>query len=200
MQIHSNLLTIKRRIMISTSDFRNGLKIEYEGEPYIIVEFQHVKPGKGGAFVRTKMKNLRTALVQERNFRSGDKFEIPDIEELEMQYLYNDQQGFHFMDTSTYDQVALGEDLLEDTRPYLVADAVVQMQWFEGKPLAIELPPVVDLKVVETTPSVKDATAQAQRKPATLETGLVVQVPSFIEEGEMIRVSTIDGSYAERVR
>jgi elongation factor P len=104
------------------------------------------------------------------------------------------------MDTATYDQVALTEELLADAKPYLIADAVIQMQWFEGQAVSLELPPVVDLKVVDTTPSVKDATASAQRKPATLETGLVVQVPAFVEQGETIRVSTIDGSYAERVK
>ncbi len=117
-----------------------------------------------------------------------------------MQYLYGDGEGRHFMDTETYEQAALSDEMLGDAVQYLVPDTTIAMEWFEGKPVGVELPPVVELKVVDTAPGIKDATASAQRKPATLETGLVVQVPSFIEPGEVIRVSTIDGSYAERAK
>jgi elongation factor P len=179
---------------------RKGNIVRVNGVIYRVLVMDHVTPGKGRAHVQTKLRNVLDGTQTEMRFRSDDDIERIVIETKEMQFLYNDQQGYHFMDTTTYDQVALNDDLLEDAKPYLLADALVQMQWFEGKPLAIELPPVVDLEVVETTPSVKDATASAQRKPATLETGLVVQVPAFIEQGEKIRVSTIDGSYAERVK
>lgn len=179
---------------------RKGNILRINGVLYRVLVMDHVTPGKGRAHVQTKLRNLLDGTQTEMRFRSDEDLERVVIETKEMQYLYNDQQGFHFMDTATYDQVALGEEILADARPYLMPDAIVQMQWFENKALAVELPPTVDLKVIETTPSVKDATASAQRKPATLETGLVVQVPAFIEEGEMIRVSTIDGSYSERVK
>jgi elongation factor P len=185
---------------MKATTIRKGNIVRINDVIYRVLVMDHVTPGKGRAHVQTKLRSLLDGTQTEMRFRSDDDIERVILENREMQYLYSDQQGHHFMDTSTYDQVALSDDLLEDVKPYLVADAVVTMQWFEGKPLAVELPPVVDLKVVETTPGVKDATASAQRKPATLETGLVVQVPPFIEEGEMIRVSTIDGTYAERVK
>lgn len=185
---------------MKATTIRKGNVVRINGILYRVLVMDHVTPGKGRAHIQTKLRNLLDGTQTEMRFRSDEDVERVALETKEMQFLYNDQQGFHFMDTATYDQVALGEDVMSDAKPYLVADTVIQMQWFENKPVAIELPPVVDLKVVETTPSVKDATASAQRKPATLETGLVVQVPAFIEEGETIRVSTIDGTYAERVK
>ncbi len=160
----------------------------------------HVTPGKGRAHIQTKLRNVQAGTQTEMRFRSDEDVERIALESKKMQFLYNDQQGYHFMDTTTYDQVALSDEVLAEATSFLVADAVIELQWFEGKPVAVELPPVVDLKVIETPPAVKDATASAQRKPATLETGLVVQVPAFIEEGEVIRVSTVDASYSERVR
>jgi len=179
---------------------RKGNIVRIDGTLYRVLVMDHVTPGKGRAHVQTKLRKLVDGTQTEMRFRSDEDIERVSLETKEMQFLYSDAQGMHFMDTETYEQVALAEDLLADVKPYLVADAQVQMQWFEGQALSVELPPVVDLKVVETTPGVKDATASAQRKPATMETGLVVQVPPFIEEGEMIRVSTIDGSYSERVK
>jgi len=185
---------------MKATTIRKGNLVRIEGVIYRVLVMDHVTPGKGRAHIQTKLRNVLDGTQTGMRFRSDEDVERITLETKEMQYLYSDQQGYHFMDTSTYEQVALSEEVLAETTPYLVADAVIQMQWFEEKPISIELPPVVDLKVVETPPSVKDATASAQRKPAKLETGLTVQVPAFIEEGEMIRVSTIDGSYAERVK
>ena len=191
---------------MKATTIRKGNIVRINGVLYRVLVMDHVTPGKGRAHIQTKLRSLRDGTQTEMRFRSDQDVERVALEAKEMQFLYSDQQGFHFMDTATYDQVALGEDVLADAKPYLIADTVIQMQWFENKPVAIELRLKVhgwtmpDLKVVETSPSVKDATASAQRKPAKLETGLVVQVPAFIEEGEMIRVSTIDGSYSERVK
>ena len=185
---------------MKATTIRKGNVVRIKGALYRVLVMDHVTPGKGRAHIQTKLRNLLDGTQSAMRFRSDEDVERVSLETKEMQFLYHDQEGFHFMDVATYDQVALSDDALADTKPYLVADAVIQMQWFEEKPVAIELPPAVELTVTETPPSVKDATASAQRKPATLETGLVVQVPAFIEEGEKIRVSTIDGSYAERVK
>jgi elongation factor P len=185
---------------MKATQIRKGNILRINNVLWRVLVMDHVTPGKGRAHVQTKLRNLQEGTQTEMRFRSDEDVERVALEQKQMQYLYNDQQGYHFMDTTTYEQVALADDDIEDAKPYLVADSVVQMQWFEGRPLAVELAPTVDLKVVETPPGVKDATASAQRKPATLETGLVVQVPAFIEEGEMIRISTIDGSYSERVK
>lgn len=185
---------------MKATQIRKGNIVRVNGTLFRILVMDHVTPGKGRAHIQVKLRNLIERTQTEMRFRSDEDVERIVLEGKEMQYLYSDQQGYHFMDTATYDQVALSEEVLAETIPYLVADQVIQMQWFEGNPVAIELPPSVDLKVVETTPSVKDATASAQRKRAKLETGLVVQVPAFIGEGEMIRVSTVDGSYSERVK
>jgi elongation factor P len=179
---------------------RKGNILRINGVLYRVLAMDHVTPGKGRAHIQTKLRNLTEGTQTEMRFRSDEDVERVSLETKEMQFLYSDGEGFHFMDTTSYDQIALAEDVLADSKAYLVADAMVQMQWFEGKALSVELPPTVELKVVETPPSVKDATASAQRKPAKMETGLVVQVPAFIEEGEMLRISTIDGSYSERVK
>ena len=185
---------------MDTSDFRNGLRIEISGDPYAILFFQHVKPGKGGAFVRTKIKNLRNGKIVEKTFRAGEKLTPADVEDRTMQYLYHDGDEYHFMDTATYDQVQLSTDTLGNAVQYLIPDSTLNLEWFEGNAIGVDLPPVVELKVIETPPGVKDATASAQRKPAKMETGLVVQVPAFIDEGEVIRVNTIDASYSERAK
>jgi len=185
---------------MKATQIRKGNILRINNVLWRVLVMDHVTPGKGRAHIQTKLRNLQEGTQTEMRFRSDEDVERVALEQKQMQYLYSDQQGYHFMDTTTYDQVALADEVIADAKPYLVADAVVQMQWFEGQPLAVELPPTVDLKVVETPPSVKDATASAQRKPAQMETGLVVQVPAFIEEGEMLRISTIDGSYSERVK
>jgi len=185
---------------VKATNIRKGNLVRIDGTLYRVLTMDHVTPGKGRAHVQTKLRNVQLGSQTEMRFRSDEDVERIALESKKMQFLYKDQQGYHFMDTSTYDQVALSDEMLGDATSFLVADAVIELQWFEGKPVSVELPPVVDLKVVECPPAVKDATASAQRKPATLETGLVVQVPAFIEEGEVIRVSTVDGSYSERAR
>jgi len=179
---------------------RKGNILRVNNGLYRVLNMDHVTPGKGRAHIQTKLRNIIDGNQTEQRFRSDEDVERVIIEAKEMQFLYKDQAGFHFMDTESYEQVALTEQNLGDAVQYLVADTVIQVQWFEEKPIGVELPAVVELEVIETVPGVKDATASDQRKPATLNTGLVVQVPAFIEQGEMIRVSTVDGSYAERVK
>jgi elongation factor P len=185
---------------MKATNIRKGNILRVNNTLYRVLVMDHVTPGKGRAHIQTKLRDLQGGAQTGMRFRSDENVERVAFEGKAMQFLYKDAEGYHFMDTETYDQVALSDEALGDAVPYLVVDAVIQMQWFEGKPVAVELPPTVELKVVETPPSVKDATASAQRKPATMETGLIVQVPAFIEEGERIRVSTVDGSYSERVR
>ena len=185
---------------MKATQIRKGNIIRVDGKIYRIINMDHVTPGKGRAHVQTKLRNLIDGTQTEVRFRSTDDVERVQLEQKDMQFLYADGEGFHFMDTETYDQVALQAEHLGEATQYMIPDLTVQLQWFEGTPVGVELPPVVELKVVETPPGVKDATASAQRKPAKLETGLTVQVPSFIEEEEVIRVSTIDGSYSERVK
>ncbi len=182
------------------TNIRKGQMIRVDGTIFRVLNMDHVTPGKGRAHIQTKLRNIQFGTQTEMRFRSDENVERIALENKKMQFLYSDQQGYHFMDTTTYEQVAVTEEALGEARSFLIPDAVIELQWFEGNPVSVDLPPVVELKVVETPPAVKDATASAQRKPATLETGLVVQVPSFIEEGEVIRVSTVDASYAERVK
>ncbi|MBU4563577.1 MAG: elongation factor P [Desulfarculus sp.] len=184
--------------MYSTAEFRRGLKIEIDGKPYTIVEFQHVKPGKGGAFVRTKLKNLETGQVLEQTFRSGAKVDIPDLEENNVQYLYQDGDNYVFMDNDTYDQLFIAQEFLGDAVNYLKANIEAKVLFFNGKPIGVDLPITVELEVAETEPGVKGDTATGASKNATMETGLVVQVPLFIEQGEMLRIDTRTGEYIER--
>ncbi|MGB3976156.1 MAG: elongation factor P [bacterium] len=186
--------------MYDTSEFRNGLKIEYEGDPYEIVVCQHVKPGKGVAFVKTRMKNLRTGGTLEVNFRSGDKVGKPDIEIKEMSYLYQDGDLHYFMDINSYDQKPITEEQLGDNKYFLKENMSVEVLFYQGEAISIEVPMKVELKIVKSDPGVRGDTAQGATKPATLETGLVVQVPLFVEEGETIRVDTRTSAYIERVR
>jgi len=186
--------------MYSPSDFRKGLKIEFKGEPYSIVEFLHVKPGKGGAFIRTKIKNMITGRVLDETFRPNDKIEKPDLEQKNMQYLYKDPAGYCFMDNETYEQIILTEDLIEEYRNFLLENVSVDVLIFNGKPIGLELPTTVNLTVTETEPGVKGDTASGGSKPATLETGLVVQVPFFISEGDQLKIDTRSGDYIERVK
>lgn len=184
--------------MISTSDFKKfSTKILRNNEPWVIVDFQHVKPGKGGAFVRTKMKNLITGRQLEETFRSGEKFAEPDLEYKKMQYLYADDL-YHFMDQESYEQFAFNEDQISSVKKYLKEEIIYDIINFEGRPISVEPPMFMELKIVETVPGVKGDTAQGGSKPATLETGLVVQIPLFISEGEKIKVDTRANKYIER--
>ncbi|MCF8032974.1 MAG: elongation factor P [Desulfarculaceae bacterium] len=184
--------------MYSTAEFRRGLKIEIDGKPFTIVEFQHVKPGKGGAFVRTKLKNLETGQVLEQTFRSGAKVDIPDLEEKNTQYLYQDGDQYVFMDNDTYDQLFIVEEYLGEAVSFFKPNIEVNVLFFNGKPIGVDLPITVELEVTETEPGVKGDTATGATKAATLESGLTVQVPLFIEQGDVLKIDTRSGDYLER--
>jgi elongation factor P len=186
--------------MYSTTDFRKGLKIEIAGEPYIIVDFQHVKPGKGGAFVRTRLKSLLSGNVIDQTFRSGDKVDTPDLEEREMQFLYETGGEYHFMDTKSFEQLFLTPDQMGEGKDFLKENLVIKALFHNKRPIGIEVPMFVELKVVKSEPGVKGDTASGSTKPATLESGAVIQVPLFVEEGDMIRVDTRTGDYITRVK
>jgi len=183
--------------MYATNQFRKGLKVEIEGTPYEIVDFQHVSPGKGRAFTRTKLKNMLNQNVIERTITSGDKLDRANTEEREMQYLYHDAEGFHFMNQANYDQVALSDDQLGSSKDFLQENLVIKVMYFNERPIGIELPTFVNLKVTETTSAFKGDTVGGT-KPATLETGAVIQVPFHIKEGDMLKVDTRDSSYVEK--
>jgi len=185
-------------MQVSTAEFRKGLRIVFDGEPYTIVDFQHVKPGKGGAFVRTKLKHMRQGRVIDNTFRSGEKVELVDFEDKHMQFLYKDDR-FHFMDLETYDQVSLSEDEVGDAALYLKDNTELEMLYINGSPVSIELPNFIELAVARTDPGVRGDTAQGGTKPATLETGAVVQVPLFLNEGDVVKVDTRTGEYLGRV-
>ncbi|NPV79795.1 MAG: elongation factor P [Firmicutes bacterium] len=185
--------------MISTNDFKTGVTIEVEGEVYQVVDFQHVKPGKGSAFVRSRLKNVKTGHVIERTFRAGEKLPRAHIDYREMQYLYSSDDDYYFMDTATYEQMTLNKEKLGDAVKYLKENMVLGILMYEGAPIGVELPNFVDLKVVETDPGVRGDTAQGGSKPARLETGAVVQVPLFINTGDLIRVDTRTDQYLERL-
>jgi len=195
-------ITCFRRVveLISTADFRNGAKLELDGEPFVIIEFQHVKPGKGGAFVRTKIKSLRTGNVIDRTFRSGEKVDSPNLEEKTMQYLYETGDEFFFMDNETYEQMPLTSEQLGDGRNWLKENVEIKVLYHNGVPIGVEVPMFVELKIVQTDPGIRGDTASGGTKPATLETGAVVKVPLYMEEGEVIKVDTRTGEYIERVK
>ncbi len=184
---------------VDTSQFRNGLKIEIDGEPFSIVYFQHVKTGKGGAFVRTKIKNLKSGRVLDRRFRAGEKVEKADIEDRKMQFLYHDGDQLVFMDSETYDQIPFSAEQVGDASKFLRENLDVDVLFWRDQPINIELPSFVDVLVTQCDPGLKGDTASGATKPATLETGAVVQVPLFLKEGERIRVDTRSGEYVERV-
>ncbi len=184
--------------MISTNDFFTGLTIELDGEVYTVVEFMHVKPGKGSAFVRSKLKNVKTGYVVERTFRAGEKLPRARIEYREMQYLYSSGEDNFFMDTSTYEQISLSDERLGDGKKYLKENMLIGVLEYEGEPIGVELPNFVELAVVQTDPGLRGDTATGGSKPATLETGAVVQVPLFVNVGDVIRVDTRTGQYLER--
>lgn len=186
--------------MISTSEFRNGTRLEIEGEPYYIVEFQHVKPGKGGAFFRTKLKGYRTGSVIDRTFRSGEKFDEPNLEEREMQFLYSGGDDYTFMDTESYEQFTYLKNQLSGNTDLLKENTVAKILLYHGQPISMELPIFLELKVVETDPGIRGDTASGGTKPAVVETGAVFKVPLYLEAGEIIKVDTRTREYVERVR
>ena len=184
--------------MISVNEFKNGLTIQYNNDLWRIVEFQHVKPGKGSAFVRSKLKSLRTGAVHEYTVRSTAKVETADIQTKSMQYLYNDGTSYVFMDTSTYDQLAIPNEQIEEESKYLKENMDVSVIMHEGETLGVQLPNTVDLTVEKTEPNIKGDTSSGGGKPATMETGLVVNVPFFINEGDVLTINTADGTYVSR--
>jgi elongation factor P len=187
-------------VPVSTTEFRNGLKIEIDGEPYVIVDFQHVKPGKGGAFVRTKFKSLKSGNVTDKTFRAGEKVDVPDLEEKTMQYLYGADKDRVFMDTSSYEQVSMNEKQLGDSINYLKENMEIKVLYHKGMPINIEVPMFVELAIARTDPGVRGDTASGGSKPATLETGAVVKVPLYMNEGDVIKIDTRTGTFIERVK
>lgn len=186
--------------MIDTSDFRNGLSIIQGNDIFTIVEFQHVKPGKGGAFVRTRLKNVRTGAVIEKTFRAGERMEQAILERLPMQFLFKQEDQYCFMNTETYDQVYVREDLIGPAVKYLKDGMEVTVIEHNGTIIGVEVPFFVELEVVETEPGVRGDTAAGGSKPATLETGAVIQVPFFVEVGDKVKVDTRTDTYLERVK
>jgi elongation factor P len=176
------------------------LKIEIDGEPYVIVDFQHVKPGKGGAFVRTKIKSLRSGNVIDRTYRAGEKVGVPELEEKTMQYLYAAAKDRVFMDTTSYEQVSLSEQQLGDSINYLKENMEIKVLYYKGAPINIEVPMFVELAIAKTDPGVRGDTASGGSKPATLETGAVLKVPFYLNEGDMVKVDTRTGTFIERVK
>lgn len=185
--------------MISTAEFRKGLKIEMNGEPFIIVDFQHVKPGKGGAFVRTKLKSLITSKVLDQTFRSGDKVDVPDVETHEMQYLFRVGEDITLMDTASYEQHTYTATELGSDIQWTKDGVTIEVQVYKGRPIGIELPIFVELAIVRTDPGIRGDTATGGTKPAVLESGASIQVPLFLNEGDTVKVDTRTGEYVERL-
>jgi elongation factor P len=186
--------------MISSNDFRNGVTIVIEGQLWTVIEFLHVKPGKGSAFVRTRLKNVKTGATVERTFRAGEKLERATVDNRDMQMLYNDDEGYHFMDTETYENVTLQREIIGDPADFLKDGMKIAVQFNDGTPIGADLPAHVELKVEETDPGFKGDTATGTTKPAKLETGATVQVPLFVNPGDLIRIDTRDRRYIGRVQ
>jgi len=185
-------------MQVSTAEFKKGLKIQFDGAPYSIVDFQHVKPGKGGAFVRTKLKHMKLGRVIDNTFRAGEKVELVDFDEKRMQYLYKDDR-YHFMDLDTYDQISLAPEEVGEARDFLKENTEVEILFIDGNPVSVELPNFIELQIVKTDPGIRGDTATGGSKPATLETGAVIQVPLFLNEGAVVKVDTRSGEYLGRV-
>ena len=185
--------------MISAGDFRNGVTLEIEGNVYQIVEFQHVKPGKGAAFVRTKIKNIKSGGVVERTFRPTEKFPAARIDRVDMQYLYSDGDLYYFMNTETFDQVALNKDAIGDALKFVKEQEMVKVCSYNGEVFSVEAPLFVELEITETEPGFKGDTAQGATKPAVVETGATVYVPLFVDQGDKIKIDTRTGEYLSRV-
>ncbi len=185
--------------MYKTSDFRKNLKLEIDGKPYVIIDFKHTNPGKGSAFVRTKLKNLETGQLIEKTYKSGvDSFDKPDLDDREMEYTYGDSDGFNFMDQKTFESINLNFDVVGDAKDFLQEGMKVDVLFYNERPISLELPNFVVLKVAETDPGLKGDTASGGSKKAIMETGLQVNVPLFIEEGELLKIDTRTGEYVER--
>jgi len=185
-------------MQVSTAEFKKGLKIQFDGAPYTIVDFQHVKPGKGGAFVRTKLKHMRLGRVIDNTFRAGEKVELVDFEEKRMQFLYKDDR-YHFMDLDTYDQISLSAEEVGEARDFLKENTEVEILFIEDSPVTVELPNFIEIRIAKTDPGIRGDTASGGSKPATLETGAVIQVPLFLNEGDVVKVDTRSGDYLGRV-
>ena len=184
----------------NTSEFRGGLKVMLDGDPCSIINNEFVKPGKGQAFSRVKLRNLKTGRVLEKTFKSGESLEAADVVEKDMQYLYNDGHHWHFMDPKTFEQISAGEAAIADAKQWLKEQDICIMTLYNGVPLSIEAPNFVTLKITQTDPGVKGDTAQGGSKPATLETGAIVRVPLFVDQGEIIKIDTRTGEYVSRVK
>lgn len=184
--------------MISVNEFKTGVSIEMDGQAYVVVDFQHVKPGKGAAFVRAKLRNISSGGVVEKTFRAGERVAKAHLDRREMQYLYNDGEGYIFMDNESYEQISITPEAIGDGVKWLLENMNIHVLVFQDKIIGIDLPNFVELKVVETEPGVRGDTATGATKNATLETGAVVQVPLFIEEGDVLRIDTRTGEYMER--
>lgn len=185
--------------MISAGDFRKGVTFEIKGEPFVILDFQHVKPGKGAAFVRTKYKSLLSGATREEAFNPSEKFKKAHIETKQMEYLYNDGEFYYFMDSETYDQVPLSFDQVEEAIVYLKENDVATLKFFDGKVFSVEAPNFVELEITEADPGVKGDTASNVTKKATVETGAVINVPLFVNVGDKVKIDTRTGEYLSRV-
>lgn len=186
--------------MLDTSYIRKGLKMTMDGQPWQVVEFQHCKPGKGGAFVRTKLKNMISGAVVDRTFRSGEKIEPAEMEERKMQYLYMDGAHYCFMDNETYEQMMLTDEQVGSVKDFLIENMDIDVLFYNDQPIGLTLPNFVEMEIAETEPGIKGDTASGATKPATLATGKTVLVPLFINENELIRIDTRTGEYVERVK
>jgi elongation factor P len=187
-------------VSVSTNDLKNGMTLELDGVLFQVVEFQHVKPGKGGAFVRTKLRNVRTGAVVERTFNAGVKVGLAIVERKDMQYLYRDGDAFTFMDMDSYEQIPVATEVVGEGASWLSEGATAQVAMHQGSPISVELPASVALAITKTQPAVKGDTKTNAMKPATLETGAEIQVPMFVGEGERVKVDTRSGEYIERVK
>lgn len=185
--------------MISTNDFRTGLTIDLDGEAYQVIDFQHVKPGKGSPFVRSKLKNLRTGAVVEKTFNAGEKIPRARVERREVQYLYNDGSNYYFMDMKTYDQIPLTKEQLNEAIKFLKENMTLYIIMYQDKSIGVDLPNYVELEVIEASPGIKGDTATGGSKPVTLETGYVVQAPLFVNVGDVLQIDTRTGLYLKRV-
>ena len=184
---------------IQATRLRKGNLIKLGNDLYRVMDVQHMTPGNKRGFIQTRMRNIRTLALSDQKFRAEEDVERATLDEREMQYLYNDSDHYSFLDTSSYDQIHISAEALGDSKDYLIADAIIRVEFYENEPVGIELPQTVDLVVTSTVPGIKGATASAQVKPATLETGLVIQVPPFVNEGDKVRVNTGTGEYQSRV-
>lgn len=186
--------------MITAGDFRKGVTFEMDGNIYVVVDFLHVKPGKGSPFVRAKIKNIVTGQVREETFNPSDKFPIAVIERKEMQYLYNDGEIYYFMDMQSYEQIPLDKDKVEDALNFITENMMATIQFYKGVAFSVEPPLFVELTITDCEPGIQGDTAKSSYKPATLETGYVINVPLFVNQGEKIRVDTRTGTYMERIK